>query len=106
MQIVFDFAHRKKKLKDLNTVQMMKNGNTDTLRITEMMARYLVNEAGEYLPFDKSMQILEDLEEDQIKEVIERFALAVQETAVPKANGNLSNSPSEVTSEVSESPAG
>lgn len=83
------------------------DGEFRMYRLRPVMARFMVNGDGQTpINHDRAMKVLGDLPFVKQKDVIEAFTNALQNKTVPKANGNLSKSPSEATSEVSEFPDG
>jgi hypothetical protein len=108
IRFLFDKEKRRKRLKwkDLKTIEKMGEGKASAEKIQLLAARFMADENGQYLPIEQAIEILDDLTEEDIEGVLAKFMEAVQGEAIPKANGSLSNSPSDPTSTAPLSPDG
>jgi hypothetical protein len=91
----FDKSQKRMTWDDLNTVEMMQEGNVSATRLMSFAARFMANEKNQYLPYEKAVKILGSLNEADIADVIRQFTEALQGTAVPNASGKPSPSPSD-----------
>jgi hypothetical protein len=101
MEINFYFSTEVKKnltWEDRDTIEAWGEGEITSRGLRSLAARFMVNEKNEYLPHRQAMKELGKLTDDEITPVLERFATALQEASVPKANGTPSPSPSSVSS--------
>ena len=108
MEINFYFSEQARKRltwDDLDTIEMMQEGEVSTRRLRSLCARYMVDGNNVYLPHAKAMKLLGVLTEEEIQQTIKAFVEAMGQAALPKANGNSSGQPSEVA-QVSEFPTG
>jgi hypothetical protein len=92
----FDNEQRKKRLTwdDLETIELMQEGETSPRRLKALAAKFMVDEKGEFLSDDKAIKILGALKEEEIVEVMSQFAEALNGAAIKKENGSGSSSPS------------
>ena len=81
---------------DLNTIEMIQDGQVSSVRLTALAARFMVDEKGAYIPHDRAIRTLENLNQDDIESVLKQFTEAMQAAAVPPTSGNPSPLPSEV----------
>jgi hypothetical protein len=90
----FDAEERKKRLSwdDLDTMEMIQEGEASSRRIKALAARFMTDDKGQYLPYDKALKTLGALMEEEIADVLVKFSEAIQEAALPKANASGSSS--------------
>lgn len=90
----FDAEERKKRLTwdDLDTMEMMQEGEVSSRRIKALAARFMTDDKGQYLPYDKALKVLGSLMEEEIADVLTKFGAAIQEAALPKDSASASNS--------------
>jgi len=91
----FDKTQKRMTWDDLNTVEMMQEGNVSTRRLMAFAARYMADVNNNYLPHEKALRILGSLNETDIADVLKQFTEAMQGAAVPNASGNPSSLQSE-----------
>ena len=96
VRFYFDRNQKRMTWDDLNTIEMMREGNVSTRGLMALAARFMADEHNNYLPHDKAMKVLGGLNEDDIKSVLAQFTEAMQGAAVPNTNGSDSNSTSKV----------
>jgi hypothetical protein len=77
---------------DLKIIGRIQQAQASPEDIQLLMAHFLVDEKGKYLPEDKAINALDRLKTKEIQEVTTRFLEAMSEASIPKANGNGSNS--------------
>jgi hypothetical protein len=91
---------------EYETIELAQEGNVKLRNLRPLVARFMVDEASKPLPHKAAMAELGKLPLDEINDVFTKFADAMRDTAIPKANGTLSAQPSEPVSPPSESPIG
>jgi hypothetical protein len=99
VEINFYFSNEARKRltwDDLDTIEMMQEGQVSTRRIRALAARFMTNEGNEYLPFEQAYKSLGKLTEEEITDVLKKFTEAMKGAAVPNPNGGSSKPPSEV----------
>jgi hypothetical protein len=70
------------------------NGRLRLLDLRDALAHFLVDEAGHYKPFAEAVDYLGGLTGAELREVAESVNKALEEDAVPPANGTSSTEPS------------
>lgn len=75
-------------------------------RLRPVLARFMVDDKVQPLKHEDAMKILSKIPMREIKDVVTRFMEGLQNSTVPKVNGDSLKSPSEVEPQASESPAG
>lgn len=90
----FDPEERKKRLTwdDLETIEMLQEGELSPRRVKALAARFMVDDKGQYIPYDKALKTLGSLMEEEITDVLARFIEAIQEAALPKVSASGSSS--------------
>lgn len=98
----FDAEERRKRLTwdDLDTIEMMQEGEVSPRRIKTLAARFMVDDKGQYIPHEKALKVLGSLMEEEIADVLAKFSEAIQGAALPKANASESRSRSEASSPI------
>lgn len=93
----FDNEQRRKRLTwdDMETIELMQEGQTSARRLKALAARFMVDEQGQFLPNDKALKILGSLTEEEVGDVLTQFVEALNGAAIPKSNGSGSSLPSE-----------
>src|SRR5215216_1614869 len=84
---------------DLETIEMMREGESSPRRLKTLAAHFMADDAGNYLPEDKALKILGSLTGDEISDTLKKFTDALQESAVSPQSGSASNSLLRVGSE-------
>jgi hypothetical protein len=90
----FDAEERKKRLTwdDLETIEMLQEGELSPRRVKALAARFMTDDKGQYLPYDKALKTLGSLMEEEIQDVLVKFIEAIREAALPKASASGSSS--------------
>jgi hypothetical protein len=81
-------------------------GTFKLYQLRPILARFMMNGDSSFMEHDKAMKILAKIPVGKIKETVELFMSTLKDGAVPKANGNSLNSPSDQVMEGSEFPSG
>lgn len=76
---------------DLNTVEMMREGEVSARGLMALAARFMADEKNNYLPHEKAMKILGGLNNEDIQSVLKQFTEGMEQAAVPNMNGSASN---------------
>jgi hypothetical protein len=99
----FDAEERKKRLTwdDLETIEMLQEDGLSLRRVKALAARFMTDDKGQYLPYDKALKTLGSLMEEEIADVLAKFIAAIQEAALPKASASVSSSHSAAPSPTS-----
>lgn len=73
---------------DLEIIERMQEGEfKSSYRIRPLLAKFMVNGDGQTpVPYDDALKVLKKLKVGQIKETMEKFAKAMTDATVPKAN--------------------
>lgn len=95
IRFYFDKTQKRMTWDDLNTLEMMREGDVSTRGLMALAARFMADANNKYLLHEKAMKILGGLNEDDIKAVLQQFTEAMQGAAVNPTNGNPSNLRSE-----------
>ena len=82
---------------EYETFERAQDGNVKLRDLRPILARFMADDNGAPLEHKKAMAELATLHLGQIKDVVAQFMNALQNQAVPKANGNSSPLPSEAT---------
>lgn len=110
MEINFHFDNKETKdrltWEDLETIEMMQEGEVSARRLRPFMARFMVDANKKYLPHKQAMMTLGKLTQGQIEGVIRIFTDAIAGTAIPNGNGRLSKPLTEAALPASASPIG
>jgi hypothetical protein len=61
-----------------------------------LAAHFMVDKDNKYLPEAKAIEILDDLSPADMRDVLQKFAQAISESAVPPTSGSASTSPSDL----------
>lgn len=96
-KIDFLFKKKRVKWKDLKAIERMQKGERSVEQTQLIMARFMVDADGQYLPIEKAVEILDELDGEQIEAVSRQFGESMLEAALPKANGSSSSLPSGAT---------
>lgn len=88
---------------DLSTIELLQEGVIKILRLQKLSARFMTDEQGEYLPYQRAFGILEELPKAEMEDVLRKFGEAVKLAAVPLESGGSSKSPIEASTQDSES---
>lgn len=70
------------------------NGRLRLLDLRDALAHFIVDEQGKYIGFDEAVAYLGSLTGTELKEVAESVNRALEDDAVPPANGTSSTEPS------------
>lgn len=106
IRFYFDREQKRFTWGDLNTIEMIREGEISARRMMALAARFMADDKNQYLPHEKAMKILEGLNEADIADVLKQFWDAISNQAVNPTNGNGSVSPSEVGQAVGTLPDG
>lgn len=79
---------------DLETIEMLQEGNTSARRLKSLAARFMVDDKNNYLDQKKAEQTLGSLSSDEIADVLKQFTDALMGAAVNPQIGSGSNLPS------------
>lgn len=82
-------------LEQWEVIEEAMSGRVVVSRLRPFMAKFMTDEKGEPLAFDKAMKTLGEQKMKDLGDIATAFAEAVRQAAVPKANGNSSESTSE-----------
>lgn len=104
--INFLFDGEQVSYEDIKILHKLQNGNTDPELLQILMAHFMVDEKGNYLPEEKAIRIIDKLKGKEIADLQAKFLAAFQEASIPKANGRPSNSPSTAGTPASPYPDG
>lgn len=91
---------------DISTIEMLQEGVVKVFRLQKLSARFMTDEQGQYIPFARAFDILDNLPKEEMEEVITKFGDAIKEAAIPNASGSSSKLPIEAVTQTSESPDG
>ena len=87
------------KWKDIKMIRKFKPGaDFDIEQLQIVACRFMVNEAGEYMPFQQAFDTFDELSKDESDDVLTKFTLAMQESTVPNVSGSQSVTTSEASS--------
>jgi len=81
-------------VEEYEAIERAQDGDTRLYRLRPLMARFVVEEAGQPMPHEIAMQKIGRLNMEQMANVIKGFFEAMKDQAIPKANGNSSASAS------------
>lgn len=112
IHFLFDKSNLKKRLKwkDIKLLQKVRNREADPVeyleRLQTIACRFMVDEKEQYVPFELAFEIFDDLSQEEAEDVIMKFAEAMADTAIPKANGTELTYSSPASSPRMETPPG
>lgn len=90
---------------EYETFELAQEGSVKLSRLRPILARFMLNGEG-IMEHKKAMKVLGELPLGKIKETVNLFMDTLKGSAIPKANGTPSNSPSEAPMVESESRPG
>jgi len=91
---------------DYEAFERAQDGEFKLYRLRPALCRFMVDANNKPVPYQQALKVSEKMKISQVKDFIQKFFETVSNNAVPKGNGNLSSSPSEVPMAVSEFPTG
>lgn len=92
---------------DYEAIERAQDGDVKLYRLRPVMARFMVDENNQPVPFEQAMKQLGRVSLPQFAEFMKTFASDMKEAAVPKVSGGSSLPPSDPRpASGSESPAG
>lgn len=105
------FYLSEEKINDMEAVEYeaferAQDGDFKLYRIRPAIARFMVDEKNNPIPYAAALKMSEKIKMREVKEFVRKFFEAMQNKAVPKTNGMLSEQPSIVPTEASQYPAG
>jgi hypothetical protein len=83
---------------EFETIELAQEGDVKMRRLRPLVARFMVDESGQPLPHEQAIKVLGKLPLDEVKDVFQKFAEAMTNSAVPLANRTPSSSPSAANS--------
>ena len=93
-RIQFHFDGDQVSLDDIIYIEHIQQGKPSAEELKMLMCHFLVDDKGKYMTEEQAGKILGKLKRQELVDVQERFVEAIQESSIPKASGNGSNSPS------------
>jgi hypothetical protein len=81
-------------VEEYEAIERAQDGDTRLYRLRPLMARFVVDEAGQPTQHGIAMQKIGRLNMEQMAGVVKGFFEAMKGQAIPKANGNSSSSAS------------
>jgi hypothetical protein len=84
---------------DLDTLEKMREGETTSIGMKNLVARFMADGKNVYMPHEKAIKILGKLSSDEITDVISQFTSALQNAAVSPMSGSALNLTQKVGSE-------
>lgn len=91
---------------EYEALEMAQEGEVKLRRLRPLVARFMVDEAGQPIPHKQAIQTLGKLPMAEVTDIFQQFAQAMTETAIPKGTATQLKPPSEPATQTSESPTG
>ena len=89
---------------DYEVFERLQDGEPFRLyKMKPLMAKAMVDDKGNKIPYVKAFVILSKAKMSEYEQITKAFTDGLLDATVPKVNGDLSNSPSEVPTPASES---
>ena len=85
---------------DYEAFERAQDGDVKLYRLRPAITRFMVDKDNKPIPFDEAIKVSSKLKVKDMKNFIQKFFEVMKQSAVPKANGDLSKSPLEVPSAV------
>ena len=80
---------------DYEALERAQDGEARLYRLRPVMCHFMVDDDGKPIPYEEALKITKKFKLPEAMSFVQQFFKAVEEKAVPKANGSLSKSPIE-----------